>query len=69
MLDIVMIEARMERVLDRVIPIYYKDTPERRKDCASERGIKNYQRQLLRIKMARDNNLIDEYEKQLNIEP
>lgn len=68
-IDLEILEARINAVLDKKIPIYWHDTPERKKDCPSQRGIKNYQRQVLRHKMAMNNALISEYEQQLHIEP
>lgn len=59
-LDIEILEARLARILDRLIPIL-------KTDCASKRGIKNYQRQMMRIKLVTNMGLIDEYEQQLHI--
>lgn len=63
-IDILILEARILAVLDKKVPIYYKDTPERKKDCQSQRAMKFYQRDILRMAMARDHSLIDKYEKE-----
>lgn len=65
-IDIEILEARIKAVLDKVIPIYYEATAEHEADCQQKRAIKYYERDLLRIKLVTNQNLITEFETELD---
>lgn len=55
-------DQRIQEILEWKVPIYRQATAEHPKDCWQTVSMKNYKRDLLRIKLVHNIKLLEEYE-------